>query len=130
MAMTPEEWLAAYRRAWVERDPDAAAALFTEDATYRVQPYEEPHVGPQGVRDYWARVTATQRDVELEYGVPISVGDRTAVEWWATLESDGAAVTLAGSFMLRFDESGLCRALREYWHVGEGRQRPPSGWGT
>ena len=33
MSMTPIEWLDAYRQAWVERDADAAAALFTEDAT-------------------------------------------------------------------------------------------------
>jgi len=129
MAMTPAEWLAAYRKAWIERDPDAAAALFTAGATYREQPYDEAFAGPAGVRDYWARVTATQADVELEYGTPLVLGDRTAVEWWATLANGGAEVTLAGSFMLRFDESGLCRELREYWHVAEGRRRPPEGWG-
>ena len=45
-------------QAWVERDPDTARALFTEDATYLEQPYGETFVGPQGVRDYWERVTA------------------------------------------------------------------------
>jgi len=43
--MTPDGWLAAYRTAWIERDPDAAAALFTEDATYLEQPYGEAFVG-------------------------------------------------------------------------------------
>jgi hypothetical protein len=130
MPLTVSEWLAEYRRAWIERDPDAAAALFTEYALYREQPYDEPFVGPSRVRDYWARVTATQEAVELEYGTPIVDGDRVAVEWWVTMVNGGAEITLAGSFMLKFDDSGLCRELREYWHVGEGRQSPPAGWGT
>jgi hypothetical protein len=130
VSYTPEEWLAAYRKAWIERDPDAAAALFTDDATYQEQPYAEAYAGPQGVRDYCASVTATQADVELEYGTPLVLGDRTAVEWWVTLVNAGVEITLAGEFMLRFDESGLCRDLREYWHFTEGKHTPPPGWGT
>jgi SnoaL-like domain len=130
VSYTPEEWLAAYRKAWIERDPDAAAALFTDDATYQEQPYAEAYAGAQGVRDYWASVTATQADVELEYGTPLVLGDRTAVEWWVTLVNAGVEITLAGEFMLRFDESGLCRDLREYWHFTEGKHTPPPGWGT
>jgi hypothetical protein len=128
--MTPDEWLAAYRRAWVERDPDAAAALFSDDATYLEQPYGEAFAGPQGVRDYWERVTATHADVEVRYGTPVSSGNRTAVEWWVTLSNDGARITLAGEFMLTFDESGLCQTLREYWHFAEGAQSPSPGWGS
>jgi hypothetical protein len=130
MPMTPEEWLAAYRTAWIERDPDAAAALFTEDAIYQEQPYEVGFAGPQGVRDYWARVTETQQGVEVAYGAPLVQGNRAAVEWWVTLENGGAPITLAGEFMLTFDDSGLCRNLREYWHYAEGTLEPPPRWGT
>jgi hypothetical protein len=129
MPLTVADWLAEYRRAWIERDPERAAALFTEDALYREQPYDEPFAGRAGVRDYWAGATETQDAVELEYGIPVIDGDRVAVEWWATLVNRGVEITLAGEFMLRFDESGLCRELREYWHAGEGRRRPPPGWG-
>jgi SnoaL-like domain len=102
MRLTVADWLAEYRRAWIERDPDAAAALFTDDAPYRRQPYDQPFIGAPGVRSYWANVTATQRDVELEYGTPVVDGNRAAVEWWVTLVNDGTEVTLAGEFMLRF----------------------------
>jgi len=127
--MTPAEWLAAYRAAWLERDADAAAALFTEDATYAEQPYQDAFVGPRGIRDYWARVTADQSDIQMTYGTPITVGNRTAVEWWTTLTNAGAPITLAGAFILTFDESGLCRSLREYWQYVEGTRQPASGWG-
>lgn len=130
MSMTPIEWLDAYRRAWVERDADAAAALFTEDATYAEQPFQDAFVGRRGVHAYWTRVTAGQSGVEMRYGTPITVGDRTAVEWWTTLTNDGAPITLAGAFILTFDASGLCRTLREYWNLVEGTETPERGWGS
>ena len=129
MPMTPPEWLAAYRDAWLRRDEAAAAALFTEDATYAEQPYQEPFAGRAGVRDYWARVTATQSNIDMKYGTPITVGNRTAVEWWTTLTNDGMPVTLAGAFILTFDGSGLCRSLREYWQFTDGTREPKPGWG-
>jgi hypothetical protein len=130
MSLTVAEWIDGYRAAWETRDPDAAAALFTEDASYRDTPYSEPALGRDGVRDYWAEVTATQEDVEFLSGTPVVEGDRAAVEWWVTMLNGGAEVTLAGEFLLRFDENGLCRELREYWHYSEGRLAPPAGWGA
>ncbi len=129
MALTPTQWLDAYRQAWLDRDADAAAALFTEDATYAEQPYQAAFAGRQGVREYWARVTATHDHVDVKYGTPITAGHRTAVEWWTTLTNGGVPITLAGSFMLTFNDEGLCRTLREYWHFGEGTRNPPSAWG-
>ena len=130
MSMTTTQWLEGYRDAWHTRDPEAAAALFTEDARYREEPYAEPFEGRAGVRDYWARVTATQEDVDFRYGTPLTVGNRAAVEWWVTLRNGGVDVTLAGEFWLVFDDDGLCRELREYWHFGAGHLTPPAGWGV
>jgi hypothetical protein len=130
MSLTIDQWLAGYRTAWESRDADAAAALFTDDASYREEPYAEPFLGRAGVHDYWSRVTATQSDISFRYGTPIVDGDRAAVEWWVTLLNAGAEVTLAGEFWLRFDADGLCRELREYWHYGDGLRSPHAGWGS
>ena len=124
------DWLARYRRAWIERDADAAGQLFTEDATYREQPFQAPFVGREAIRDYWARVTASQTGVELRYGQPIVDDKRLAVEWWANLQTTGGPVTLAGEFLLLFADSGECRELREYWLLTQGRIEPPAQWGS
>jgi hypothetical protein len=123
------EWLARYRRAWIERDADAASRLFTEDATYREQPLQPPFVGRAAIRDYWSKVTASQTNVELRYGQSIVDGRRLAVEWWANLQANDAPITLAGAFLLLFAETGECRELREYWGLTQGRFEPPPGWG-
>jgi uncharacterized protein (TIGR02246 family) len=124
-----QQWLDDYRTAWETRDADAAAALFTDDATYREQPYEEPYRGREGVHAYWTRVTATQSDIRFRTGKVVAAGSHAAVEWWVTLRNDGAEVTLAGEFFLVFDEGGLVRHLREYWHFAPGLIEPPAGWG-
>ena len=123
------DWLARYRRAWIERDADAAGRLFTEDATYREQPFQDAFAGRAAIRDYWSRVTASQTQVELRYGHAIVDGRRLAVEWWANLETTDGPLTLAGEFLLRFADSGECHELREYWVLSQGRVEPPTGWG-
>ena len=54
MSLPLEEWAERYARAWEAADAEAAAALFTEDATYRADPFGDPYQGREGVRRYWA----------------------------------------------------------------------------
>lgn len=124
------EWLERYRAAWEEADPDAAAALFSEDAVYRSSPFREPHLGREGVREYWARATASQSDTTVRLGRPISEDGRTAVEWWATMRDEEGEITLPGILFVRFAGDGLCEELREAWMVAEERLEPHPGWGT
>ena len=128
--MTYSDWLERYRRAWIDRDADAAADLFTDDAIYREHPFETPFVGREAIRQYWFTVTRPQSSIELRYGTPIAAGHRVAVEWWANVLKDGAPLTLAGEFLLVFADDGRCRELREYWAFAESRMNPPAGWGS
>ena len=124
-----EDWVERYRRAWVEADADAAAALFSDGGSYRDNIFDEPHSGRAGVAAYWSGVTSRQGDVEVEMGTPIVDGARADVEFWTTMTVEDAPMTLAGCLLLSFDEEGLCTSLREYWAFTEGSHRPPSGWG-
>lgn len=122
------EWLAAYGQAWENRDADAAAALFTENATYQENPHEEPFNGRTGIHDYWSRVTADQRDVSFTSDVITTFGRSAVAHWSARFvsASSGATVDLDGVFLLEFDESGLCNSLREWWIVNVDTGTDPS----
>ncbi len=115
-----EAWLARYEQAWELRDSALAAALFTENAAYHEMPFDAPKAGRAGIRDYWATVTADQRDVDFKSHV-VAVNGRTAVaRWSANLKSasNGMRVELDGIFVLTFESSDLlCSELREWWHV-------------
>jgi hypothetical protein len=47
-----EGWLHEYRRAWENRDPVQAAALFADDALYFETPFDAPARGRGGIREY------------------------------------------------------------------------------
>ena len=121
-ALTPqhvETWLAGYKAAWENRDADAAAALFTPDAQYFETPHAAAFAGQEGVRDYWAGVTADQRDVEVGTSL-VAINGNTAVARWSSkfrLASNGANVALDGVFVLEFGQDGQCAVLREWWHA-------------
>ncbi|MGB7859666.1 MAG: nuclear transport factor 2 family protein [Acidimicrobiia bacterium] len=127
--MNVDQWVEAYRLAWEHRDPEAAAALFTTDGSYRSYIIEEPHHGRDGVAAYWRSVTETQSAVDVRMGRPFVDGSRVSVEFWTTMLVSGEPVTVPGCLLLDFDEAGLCLRLREYWHYIEGHFEPPSGWG-
>jgi ketosteroid isomerase-like protein len=114
-----EAWLERYEQAWESRDADRAVALFTPDARYHEMPFDAPKSGSAGIREYWTRVTADQRDIDFTSSVVAVNGATGVARWSATLRSasSGARVELDGVFVLTFDSSGRCSELREWWHV-------------
>ena len=114
-----ESWLQKYGAAWEARDAAAAGKLFAPDATYHEMPFDAPKQGRVGIEEYWRTVTAEHRDVKFESKV-ISVSGTTGVAHWHTrlkIASTGATLELDGVFVLEFDEKGVCKSLREWWHV-------------
>lgn len=109
--MDVTEWVKSYRKAWETADTDLLITLFTEDAGYRSNPFEEPHVGHDGIRAYWDGVTSQQRDARVSMGKPFVDGDRVAVEWWTRMVSEGEEVTLPGcscSASRRTGDAAIC----------------------
>jgi hypothetical protein len=115
------EWLDRYGQAWEACNPDAAAALFSEDAEYYETPFGPPSRGRQGVRAYWAAATGSQRDVSFTHQILSVSADRGIARWAAefTRLAAGKRMRLDGVFVLDFGEDGLCRTLREWWHHTE-----------
>lgn len=115
------KWVEAYGRAWVERDPEAAGALFSETAEYHESPFEEPFRGREGIERYWREATSTQRDVEFSFEI-LSSGSQSGIAHWSagfTRIASGARLKLDGILVLTFGQDGLCTELREWWHIEE-----------
>ena len=73
--MDLSEWIEGYRKAWEAGDTELVLTLFTDDASYRSNPFEEPHVGHNGIRAYWEGVTSQQRDARVTMGRPFVDGE-------------------------------------------------------
>jgi uncharacterized protein (TIGR02246 family) len=114
-------WLERYGQAWENRDPEAAAALFSEDARYYETPFLAPAQGRDGVRRYWAAATRNQSEITFSYDIVSVSGGQGIARWWATFRRVQSDVTasLDGVFLLEFNNEGLCCELREWWHRAE-----------
>ena len=112
-------WLEAYKAAWEQRDPDRAAALFTEGASYRETPFEPALGGQGGIRDYWAKAVAGQKDITFTYEVFACNGPHGICRWHATFTAvpGGETIDLDGIFRCRFVCADRVEALEEWWHV-------------
>jgi ketosteroid isomerase-like protein len=122
------DWIDLLGQAWRDRNPQAAADLFTVDAVYRSHPFRPPLLGRTAIADYWAGATGGQSGIEVTFGDPLVHGDRVAVEWWSVMIEDGRPTTDAGGLFLTF-ENGRCTELREYWNLADEAVAIPEGWG-
>ena len=111
-----------WETAWPGEDVQAIAALYASDAVF----YSHPFRDPQAPAEYVAWAFGDQRDAECRFGVPVVEGARAAVDWWGVVTSSDASVaTLAGTSLLRFDESGRVVEQRDVWVEHEGRVELP-----
>jgi ketosteroid isomerase-like protein len=121
-------WKETWERGWRDRDVDAIASLYADDALYRGLAFREPDRGLAGVRRYLEENFGVEEEVECWFGEPVAAGDRAAVEWWATWIEEGRRLTLAGATVLRFDADGQVVDHRDYWNQVERREPPFAGW--
>ena len=112
-------WLEGYKAAWEARDPEAAAALFTDRATYRETPFDEPFAGRDAIRDYWTGAVARQSAVTFTYEVVACARAEGVCQWHATFTGvpGGERIDLDGIFRCRFAEDGNVDRFEEWWHI-------------
>ncbi len=118
-------WLDGYGAAWENGDPEQIAPMFTETASYRETPFDEPMLGRDAIKAYWQEGAADAQE-NLEFSSQVwAVDADTAVAGWQakfTRIPSGVGVELDGTFRLRFVKvSGhlLCESLEEWWHRRE-----------
>ena len=111
------KFLASYKEAWETRNADLAASLFTRDARYRQNSFEEPIVGREAIHDAWNSATKRQQDIHFEVKNFFRNGFILVAEWTCGYRdaATGKRVQLAGMFLADFYGKQV-RTFREYRH--------------
>jgi hypothetical protein len=102
----------------MDRDPEAAAALYASEGTYQVTPFQEPMRGRKAIFDYWADVATTQEGIEFGCEILALTNEYGIARWWASFVRvpPGLQTELDGIFVIALDSDGRCTSLREWWH--------------
>jgi ketosteroid isomerase-like protein len=111
-----QDLLARYKEAWERRDVDGAVALFTENAEYRTDPFEDAIQGANAIRAYWNDAAATEVNVEFD-AERIWVSGRTVLASWHaafTRRATAERLRVRGFMTLEVATDGRVERLREW----------------
>jgi hypothetical protein len=118
-----EQWLRLYVDAWRLNDPAAIGDLFSTDARYAYDPFDEAIRGRAAIVASWLADPDEPGSWEADYEV-LAVDRDAYVAHGRTryLTDDRSAVDreFANVFVCRFDDDGRCRDFTEYYM----RKRP------
>jgi ketosteroid isomerase-like protein len=107
-----EAWIGTYERAWRTAGIAALGELFSEDASYRMSPYEQPAVGLEAIGELWERErTGPDEEFEMAHEVVAVDGD-TAVARIEVAYAGGAEYR--DLWIVRFDAAGRCGVFEEW----------------
>ena len=113
-----QAWLDRYVEAWRSYDPQAIGDLFTEDATYKYQPWGEPVTGREAIVANWLESPDAPGSWQAKYEPYAVDGDRVVATGWTDyFGADGKAVErrFYNVWLMRFNEDGRCREFVEVY---------------
>jgi hypothetical protein len=136
--MDIDGFMESYKRAWESSDENLLASLFAGDGAYRNTPFAA-QIGHEAIKAYWQR-TKLQSDIRLAYEV-LARSPRGGIAHWRTTyqvtseelfriwaASTGTnllprqagdplpRLVLDGVAVVEFDDAGLCRDFKIWWH--------------
>lgn len=113
-------WVADYERMWRTAGTEGLADLFTDDATYLMAPFEEPHHGLAAIRALWdAERTGPDEEFTMA-SEPVAVEPPRAVVRVEVHYRRPTRTAFRDLWILEFAPDGRCRAFEEWPFSPEG----------
>lgn len=109
-------WMDGYVNAWSENDPEAIAALFTDNAIYDPQTADGEWDGIDEIVEQWTDIGDDPDNWEFQW-LPIVENDELAVVVGRT-RYHNPPMTYRNLFVIRFNDQGLCTDFTE-WYIEE-----------
>ena len=117
-------WLSAYEEAWRSPGTDRLTALFTPQATYRVEPYAEPIRGHTAIASFWEEEREGPEEVFTMGTEVLAVDGDLGVVRVEVSYGEPARQEYRDLWLIRLDASGRCTAFEE-WPFWPGHGRSP-----
>lgn len=118
-----EAWIGAYERAWRTTGLERLQTLFSEDATYRMSPYEAPARGAVEIGELWEREReGADEPFEMSHEI-VAVEGETGVARIEVVYGNGDEYR--DLWVVRFAPDGRCCQFEE-WPFWPDKEIPPA----
>jgi ketosteroid isomerase-like protein len=108
------EWLAEYERAWRTPGTGGLGRLFSDDASYQLDPYQSPIEGLEGIASMWEREREGPDEQFTMDGTIAAVDGDTAVVRLEVHYDGPPPSEYRDLWILEFNRAGLCRSFEEW----------------
>lgn len=109
-----EAWVAGYERAWRSPGTELLRELFSEDASYRMSPFEETAAGLAEIAELWEREReGPEEPFELSHEVVAVERDVAVVRVEVEYRPPGGS-RYRDLWVIRFAADGRCREFEEW----------------
>lgn len=111
-----QDLFARFKRAREGRDPEAMLELYADGAEHRTDPFSEPLVGLNAIREHWNTVAASQDHIEFDAERVWVSGRSVLCSWHAahTRRSSAERVRVHGFSAADLDGDGLIARMRDW----------------
>jgi steroid delta-isomerase len=96
-------------------DPDAVAALYTEDATVEDPVGSEPKRGREAILEFYRMAVQTGAKLSLAAPIRASHADAAAMAFDVNLQMPEGRSLIRVIDVMRFDDAGRFRSMEAYW---------------
>jgi hypothetical protein len=107
-----DRWMRGYQSAWASNEPDDIRTLFTDDATYRTEPYAAPWQGADAIVDGWLDLADGPGAFTFEWAPLVETPDVTVVQ--GTTRYAGGPV-YSNLWVIRFAPDGRATEFTEWY---------------
>ncbi|MDQ3881077.1 MAG: nuclear transport factor 2 family protein [Chloroflexota bacterium] len=112
-----QDWLDRYIAAWRSNDADTIGALFTDDATYRYNPFDDPLHGRDAIVRSWLE-NPDPPDSWAMRCEPLAMNGDLAVGQCLTVYAptdQRPETAYSNIFVIRLTDDGRARDFTEWW---------------
>jgi len=110
-----ERWVRGYEKAWASNDPEEIGSLFTDDATYRFHPWDEPLRGRDAIIAQWIQNKDQPQDYRFAFEVLGLDGNLAFVLGETEYVIDPPAATYDNLWVIRLAPDGRAEDFTEWF---------------
>jgi SnoaL-like domain len=119
------DWIAAYETAWRTAGTAPLRRLFTDDATYRAAPFDEPLAGVGAIARFWEDEREGPDEVFTLTSEIVAAEEDTAVARLEIVYGNPPQRTYRDLWIITLSSDAGCRHFEEWpFHPGQARTAP------